>query len=120
MKSSFRRPSYVRVQSTNFGAQKLAFHPDPSNYSAVDLTFLTYSIFYWRKPVDPKWGYVVLNGKALHNSTAGSTTNFELHKTEEERLVTRILELAGVVIKSPELTEAAMVDKQNTKREQND
>ena len=120
MKASMRRPYYVRIQSVQFGAQKLAFYPDPSNLSDSDLNFITYVVYYWRKPIDPKWGYVIVNGKALYNSSAGASYNFELHKTEEERLVTRILELAGVVIESPQLTEAAMVDKQNTKREQND
>ena len=58
-----------------------------------------------------------MNDKALYNS--GTSTNFELHASEEEGLVSRILELAGVTINRPDLAQAAMVDKQMTKQEQN-
>ena len=73
---------------------------------------------YWKKPTTPAWGYVVVNDKALYN--ANTSTNFGLHPFEEETLVIRILELAGVVLKNPQLQQSAMVDKANIKKEQND
>tara|TARA_R110001599_G_scaffold139190_2_gene318910 strand:+ start:1506 stop:2213 length:708 start_codon:yes stop_codon:yes gene_type:complete len=75
-------------------------------------------LHYYRVPHSPEWGYVVVNEKALFNS--GSSINFELHVSEEETVVMRILELAGVVIRSPELAQAAMVDQANTIKRQND
>jgi len=50
----------------------------------------------FRVPVDASWGYVVVNGKALYNNLA--STNFEVHRSEEDTLVYKILELAGIVM----------------------
>ena len=56
----------------------------------------------FRVPVPAVWAYVVVNGKALYNSYAA--TNFELHRSEEDALVYKILELAGIVMNKPGLT----------------
>ena len=61
----------------------------------------------FRVPVIVGWGYVVVNGKALYNSTATLSVNFELHRSEEDTLVTKILELAGIVINKPGLVQVA-------------
>jgi hypothetical protein len=42
------------------------------------------------------WGYVVVNGKALYNSA--TSVNFELHRSEEDTLTNKILELAGIIM----------------------
>ena len=56
----------------------------------------------FRVPVPANWAYVVVNGKALYNSYAA--TDFELHRSEEDTLVTKILELAGIVMNKTGLT----------------
>ena len=56
----------------------------------------------FRIPVPANWAYVVVNGKALYNSYAA--TDFELHRSEEDTLVTKILELAGIVMNKTGLT----------------
>ena len=56
---------------------------------------------YIRRPNDVEWGYVVVNGEALYNASASN--NFELHLSEENLLVMKILELAGIVINKPGL-----------------
>ena len=56
----------------------------------------------FRIPVPVNWAYVVVNGNALYNSYA--TTDFELHRSEEDTLVTRILELAGIVMNKTALS----------------
>ena len=56
---------------------------------------------YIRRPAVAKWGYVVVNEKALYN--AGTSTNFELHKSDESELVYKILSLAGITIHKPGL-----------------
>ena len=105
-KANKARPTYTRE-----GASRIKIKPTlPANTSAV--------LHYWRKPTSPRWAYVVVNGKALYNYT--NSVNFEIHATEEETLVTRILTLAGVVIEDQALAQAAMGDSMNTKREQND
>ena len=55
--------------------------------------------------------------KALYNSN--TSTNFELHGSEEENLVYRILMLAGLTIKQPDLQQSAMAGIQMEKQEQN-
>jgi len=60
---------------------------------------------YIRRPITPNWNYVVVNDKALYNST--SSTDFQLHESEESELVYRILAFAGVAIEKPQLTQVA-------------
>ena len=48
------------------------------------------------KPADVVWGYTVVGGKALYNS--GTTTDFDLHDSEETNLINKICELAGMVM----------------------
>ena len=57
------------------------------------------------KPTDAVWGYTVVNGKALYNST--TATNFDMHDSEETNLVIKILELAGITINKPGLAQTA-------------
>ena len=61
----------------------------------------------FRAPIRVQWAYVVVNGKALYNSSDGSLQNFELHRSEEDTLVNKILELAGIVIAKPGLAQLA-------------
>jgi hypothetical protein len=78
-----------------------------NNGNFVDATIGNMNISYIRKPETVKWGYTVItgtsaiNGKALWDS--GSSTNFELHTSEEAELVYRILGLAGITINKPGL-----------------
>ena len=76
------------------------------------------SFHYWKKPTPPKWAYVIVNSTPLYNFTL--SVNFELHPSEEENLVTRILMLSGVIIKNMDLVQSAMADQQNTFKQQND
>jgi hypothetical protein len=74
------------------------------------------NINYIRKPVDVYWGYTMINGEALYNPA--SSTNFELHASEETELVLKILSLAGVVIRDPQLYQiAAAEDAKNIQQE---
>ena len=69
-----------------------------------------------QKPIDVKWGYVVVNEQALYD--AGQTVDFELHESEETDLVIKILELAGIIIKKPDLVQtAAQEESQNAQEE---
>ena len=102
-KATTSRRVYVRDND------KIIIYPKPSSTSITAT--------YWKNlSTTPNWGYVVVNGKALYNSN--TTTNFQLHDSEEEMLVTRILELAGVVIEKPQLQQTAMVEKAQLKQEQ--
>jgi hypothetical protein len=103
------RRVYVREQCDTLNCY-ISLYPTPT----VNTDF---TIHYYVVPTPPKWGYVVVNDKALYNNA--TSVDFKLHPSEEEVLVNRILELSGLLIRSEELAQAAMVDKQNTKQEQN-
>mgnify|MGYP003662141531 CR=1 FL=1 len=77
----------------------------------------SHQLEYYREPSTPNWGYVVVNEKALYN--AGASTNFELHVSEEENLVNKILMLAGITIQKPELQQAGAGQMQITQQQQN-
>jgi len=50
-----------------------------------------------RRPNQVSWGFTMVGGVAIYND--GSSTNFELHPSEETDLVIKILTLAGITIK---------------------
>ena len=70
----------------------------PGNLGSIDITYI-------RKPHEVKWGYVVINDKALYDP--GKTTNFELHTSEETELVYKILKLSGAAIQKPDIAQFA-------------
>jgi hypothetical protein len=57
------------------------------------------------KPAAVAWGYVVVNEQALYNSN--TSTDFTLHDAEEDSLVFKILELAGIIINKSGLVQIA-------------
>lgn len=63
-------------------------------------------IFYFQKPAKVSWGYFVVGGKALHDSSDTKTTNFELHSSEESELVYKILKFAGIATKQLDIQQA--------------
>jgi len=73
--------------------------------------------YYWytRKPNKPSWAYVVVNERAMYDSS--NTDNFELHSSEESELVYRILAFAGISMQKPDLVQAA-VGMETTKQQQ--
>jgi hypothetical protein len=79
----------------------------------------TIVVDYIRRPKKVNWTYVVVNGKALVNiSPSSGYQDFELHASEETKLVVKILMLAGVTLKDPSLYQvAAAEDNKNIQQE---
>ena len=90
LKPTNKRPVYVRV-----GEKTIACFP-----SALSVNL---ECTYVRTPKKPRWGYVVINSRAMHDADSSVTTNFELHSSEENELVYKILKLAGVSMKRDDL-----------------
>ena len=68
---------------------------------------------YVRTPLDPNWGYVFRAGTAepyyngditATGNENGVTRHFELHPSDEQDLVYKILTMAGVAIKQPDIS----------------
>jgi hypothetical protein len=57
----------------------------------------------FRVPKTANWTWTVVNNQALYNASASDLENFELHKGEENLLVFKILELAGVIVNNTEI-----------------
>ena len=76
-----------------------------------------FEVTYYKKPTQPKWAYVVAMSKALYDAV--NSVNFELHGSEEEILVSRILQLSGLVIKDDTLVQSGAQDAVNNINAQN-
>ena len=113
---SKKRPVYVKYSELNNDiAVKLQIYPHP-NQGGAQVT-----MNYIRKPRQPRWTYVLSGNNdknALYNSSSPSKQDFELHISEENNLVIKILQLAGVAIKDFSLTQAAGQKEANTIQQQ--
>ena len=71
---------------------------------------------YVRKPKKVNWGYSVINDTALYDAT--KSINFQLHPSEENNLIVKVLSLAGISIKDAVLYQAAeQQDNKNIQQE---
>lgn len=89
------RRIYFRTGENNFTIYPV---PDATDDDSLVADYIV-------APATPAWGYVVVNNRALYN--ANTSVNFDLHPSEEEKLTTRILEMAGIVINKPGLAQTA-------------
>lgn len=70
---------------------------------------------YIRKPLDPVWGFTVgTRGQYIYNPSpyvpgnpSTGSRNFELHESEQTRIIIKILMYAGIIIKDPQIVQAA-------------
>ena len=69
-----------------------------------------------KKPAKVSWGYSVIGETALYDATKAQ--NFELHISEENNLVLKILALAGIAIKDPIIYQAANAEDQKNIQQQ--
>ena len=69
---------------------------------------LTLSVFGIKNNTISVGGFVVINGNAMYDASSAKTTHFELHSSEEQELVYRILALAGITIQNPTLIQSGM------------
>jgi hypothetical protein len=91
------RPIYYLFDS------KMVIRPRPS---AADSPYTFVYMSYIRKPVKPEWTYVVVNEKPLYNPSGGAV-DFELHPSEQNNLVNKILKLAGISIEDAGLVQVS-------------
>ena len=92
---------------------------DLNFFPANDSTGSAFTTYYYTSPSKPNWTYVIVNEQALYNASAPDASDFQLHSSEEETLVTKILQLAGVMIKQPDIQQAAINSYQMYNQEKN-
>jgi hypothetical protein len=95
-------PVYVQTSGT-------AIQTYPTITSGVVCNYIS-------RPSSVNWAATVVLGESLYNANA--STNFQLHDSEESELVIKVLELAGITIKDPQLYPiAAQEEAQNVQQE---
>jgi|21_taG_2_1085346.scaffolds.fasta_scaffold02834_3 hypothetical protein len=73
-------------------------------------------INYIKKPITVNWSSYLISGSETYDST--NSVDFELHPSEETKLVIKILGLAGITLKDPALYQAATTeDNKNIQQE---
>ena len=87
---------------------ELTFYPTTiSNKGQVQAT-------YFRYPKVPKWTYITLaNGEPVFDQSQSDYQDFELPPEDEYKLVTKILEYAGMSIREQEVTQFGMAEQQH-------
>lgn len=76
----------------------------PSNIAKVSYDYIV-------RPVEPQWNYTVGSvGQFIFNATNATNNksiDFELHNSEQVELILRILSYAGIIIRDPNIVQAA-------------
>ena len=100
-KGTIKKPYYV-LQTGSLTNNQLAanFYPN----AGPNTQFL---VSYIKPPSLVQWGYVVVSKKALFDPDTAKTTHFELHQSESNELVYKILKLAGIVIQKNDIVQVA-------------
>lgn len=70
------------------------------------------SCTYIRKPANPEWNFT-FDANYTYAYNAVGSQNFELHPTEQTNIITRILLYSGIIIKDPQIVQAAAQQVQN-------
>tara|TARA_R110000737_G_scaffold55274_2_gene78230 strand:- start:1010 stop:1765 length:756 start_codon:yes stop_codon:yes gene_type:complete len=114
-KPTKKRPLYVRYPAKTgstgkFDRERIKVYPYPKPPTERVL------VSYIAKPRKAVWGYVVVGENALYEES--SSDNFELHVSEENNLVMKILSLAGIAIKDATVYQAASAEETKSIQQQ--
>ena len=94
-------PIYAKY---DINGQRIRIRPAPSQAGA------SVAISYIRRPYRPKWTYVIVADRPYYNASAADHQDFELHSSEYNNLVNKILMMAGVTIGNQAIAQAAAAE----------
>ncbi|MDA8043076.1 MAG: hypothetical protein MPJ22_11720, partial [Pirellulales bacterium] len=69
-------------------------------------------IVYVRVPATPQWLGVSMRGQLIPDRQQTGYQDFELHPSEEPELVAKILAYSGVLVRQPDVVQAASAKEQ--------
>jgi len=75
--------------------------------SPISLVGENVTLDYIKNPNEPYWGYSKNSNNGSYEYSASSSTDFELHESDEVDLIIKILGFAGVIIKDPTVIQVA-------------
>ena len=101
-KLTYLNASKLTAPTTSFPV----FYTEGSNIKILPNTISSATIDYIKVPNDPIWGFTG-GGASAYVYDSGSSTDFELHPSEEVNLVTKILSYSGVMLKDPLVIQTA-------------
>lgn len=113
------RNSVVRLLGTEVAPT--VTYPVYEDYGDIIWTYpesiKTIQLRYIRKPKQPKWTFVVVNGNELFNPAAPDFQDVELHESEFSNIVLRLLSHFGINLREAEVVQIAetLKDKINLK-----
>ena len=84
-------------------------YTSPTSYDPA-ISGFHYRLQTIRKPHSPNWTYVIVGESAMFDDSVAGFMDFEIHPSEETLLVIKILQLAGINIKDPQLVQLASQD----------
>tara|TARA_R100001510_G_C7639084_1_gene196853 strand:- start:499 stop:1647 length:1149 start_codon:yes stop_codon:yes gene_type:complete len=103
-------PVYVRTGNTS-----IQLYPTPAATDTITHNFI-------RKPAEVYFGYVLIpqsqGGNEYPLYDAANSVDFDLHQSEENTLVYKILELAGIILNKPGLIQIASGEEQQITQEE--
>ena len=83
------------------------YYKQGTNVYVLPATISTATLDYLFKPADPSWAFTTGATYGDMAYSSGSSINFQLHNSEEVPLIIKILALAGVSIKDPNVVQVA-------------
>tara|TARA_R110002020_G_scaffold357875_1_gene570176 strand:+ start:971 stop:1678 length:708 start_codon:yes stop_codon:yes gene_type:complete len=107
-KPTKKRPVYLRFGHNITTAEVIQVYPT-SISSGITYTYI-------KKPSTVNWGYAVVGGNALYDATRA--VDFELHPSEEKKLVLKILALCGILLKEADLYSTATAEEATQTQQQ--
>jgi len=101
--SPLAAPKKSKPVYTEFSTEEAPINIDIQPSEDIDEVIIDYI----KKPPPPRWTYIISStGNALYDENT-NTKHFELHSSEENNLIVKILQLAGVSLKDIALIQAA-------------
>jgi len=83
------------------------YYKQGANINIFPTTISSATLDYLIKPTDPIWAFTVGGTYGDMAYASGSSTNFQLHDSEEVPLIIKILAYSGVVLKDPTVIQTA-------------
>jgi hypothetical protein len=100
-------PSLIYPAYTNIGNYMSLYPTTINGYGAVKADYFTY-------PKVPKWTYTTLvSGEPVFDQSQPDYQDFELPTEDEYKLVTKILEYCGIIIREMEVSQFGMAQQQH-------
>ena len=99
-------PIYIYERATQGTSGNDTGIPHIYVYPTSITTASDIKVSYIRKPASVVWGFTV-GGLNQYLYNASASTQFELHPSEQNEVIMRILAYAGVVIRDPQIVQAA-------------